>query len=145
MADTNFFLIGCMKRQHAVFLEPIWETDSIITRFHAQRTGLLTPLLTCFTLLSLSLLLEQIIRSPIPFLPFAFWTKIFEVQTSLLSSFSTKSFLSQKFSSLFPSDKNILSPTSILQKNPETFPSSVLAAISFPLRKNILSPIFFLI
>ena len=144
MADTSFFFIGCRKRQHAVILESIWETDLIITRFPAERTGLLTPLLTCFTLLSFSLLLEQFILSPTPFLPFAFWTKIFLVQTSLLSSFSTKSFLSQKFSSLFPSDKNILSPTSILQKNPETFPSSVLAAISFPLLKKILSPIFFL-
>ena len=35
MADTSFFLIGCMKRQHAVTLESIWETDSIITRFPA--------------------------------------------------------------------------------------------------------------
>ena len=35
MADTNFFLIGCMKRQHAVILESIWEKDSIVTRFPA--------------------------------------------------------------------------------------------------------------
>ena len=77
MADTSFFSIGCMKRQHAVFLESIWETDSIITHFPASRTGLLTPLLTCFTLLSFSLLPGQIILSPSPFLPFLFWTKIF--------------------------------------------------------------------
>ena len=49
MAVTSFFPIGCMKRQHAVILESIWETDLIITRFPAQRTGLLTPLLTCLT------------------------------------------------------------------------------------------------
>ena len=73
MADTIFFPIGCMKRQHAVILESIWKTDLIITRFPAPRTGLLTPLLTCFTLL-FSLLLGQIILSPTPFLPFASWT-----------------------------------------------------------------------
>ena len=49
MAVTSFFPIGCMKQQHAVILESIWETDLIITRFPAQRTGLLTPLLTCLT------------------------------------------------------------------------------------------------
>ena len=51
MAITSFFPIGCMKLQHAVILESIWETDLIITRFPAQRTGLLTPLLTCLTFL----------------------------------------------------------------------------------------------
>ena len=30
-----FFCIGCMKRQHAVIFESIWETDSIIFRFPA--------------------------------------------------------------------------------------------------------------
>ena len=30
MADTSLFSIGCMKMQHAVILEPIWETDTII-------------------------------------------------------------------------------------------------------------------
>ena len=35
MADTGFFSIGCMKRQHAVILEPIWERDASITRFPA--------------------------------------------------------------------------------------------------------------
>ena len=35
MTATSFFLIGCMKRQHAVILESIWEMDSIITRFPA--------------------------------------------------------------------------------------------------------------
>ena len=35
--------------QHAVILESIWETDLNITHFPAQRTGLLTPLLTCLT------------------------------------------------------------------------------------------------
>ena len=55
MLGTNRFFIDCMTRQHAVFLESISERDSIIIRFPAQRTGLLTPLLTCFTLLSFSL------------------------------------------------------------------------------------------
>ena len=46
----------------------------------AQRTGLLTPLLTCFTLLFLSPLLGQNIRGPITFLPLLSWTKLFYVQ-----------------------------------------------------------------
>ena len=96
MFPTSRFFIGCMKWQHAVILESICETDSIRIFFPAQRTGVLTPLLTCFTLLSFSLLLREIILSPTPFLPFAF----------------SKS----NFSSFFPSDKNILSPTSIPQK-----------------------------
>ena len=49
IAATSLFPIGCMKRQHAVIPESIWETDLIITRFPAQRTGLLIPLLTCLT------------------------------------------------------------------------------------------------
>ena len=116
MADTSFFLNGCMKWQHAVILESIWETDSIITHFPASRTGLLTPLLTCLTLLSLSPLLGQIIYSPTRFLNFALWTKPFYVQISLLSSLRTKIFLS---------------PTPILQKDYTTIPNSVLAANSF--------------
>ena len=123
MADTRFFLIGCMKRQHAVVLESIWETDSIITHFPVQRTGLLTPLLTCFTLLSFSLFT---------------WTNY--SKSNSLSPFCLldKNFMSPNSSSLFSSDKNILSPTSILQKYSETIPNSVLAANSYQPRKNIL-------
>ena len=112
MADTSFFLIGCIERQHAVILESIWETESIITRFPAQRTGLLTPLLTCLTLLLLyspsPFLLGQIILSPSPFLPLSFL------------------------------DKNFLSPTPISQKHSKTILNVVLAAKSFQPRKNIL-------
>ena len=35
IAGTSRFFIGCMKWQHAGFLESIWETDPIITRFPA--------------------------------------------------------------------------------------------------------------
>ena len=118
MAVTSFFPNGCMKWQHAVILESIWETDLIITHFPASRTGLLTPRLTCLTLLFFSLLLGQIILSPTPFLPF----------TSL--------------------DKNFLSPTPLLssfwRKYSKTIPISVLAAISLPIRKNILRQFQFL-
>ena len=127
MADTSFFSIGCMKRRHAVILESIWETDSIITHFLAQRTGLLTLLLTCFTLLSFSFLLAQTISSPTPFLPF--------------------SFLDRNFLSPIPlpfSPGHFLSPTSILKNYSKTILNSVLAAKSFHSRKNILSPILFL-
>ena len=75
-----------MKRQHAVILESIWEPDSIIIHFPAKRTGLLTPLLTCFTLLSFSFLRGQIISSPTPFLPFSFLDKHFLSPIPLLPS-----------------------------------------------------------
>ena len=119
-----------MKRQHAVILESIWETDSITTRFPASRTGLLTPLLTCFTLLSFSLLLGQIILSPTPSLPFSFWTRIFEFSKS-------------KFLSSLLSDKKILSPTSTLQKYSKTILNFVLATKFIPIsQKYSKSPFF---
>ena len=99
MLGSSRFFVGCMKWQNAVILEWIWERDSIIILFSAKRTGLLTPLLTCFTLLSFSLFT---------------WTNYFK--SNSLSPFC---FLGQKISksnssSLFSSDKNILSPASIL-------------------------------
>ena len=76
-------------------------------------------------------------------LPFT-WTKYFKSSSlSPLRCFGQKIFISN-LSSFFFSDKNILSPTSIPQKYPETFPISVLAAKSFQSRKNILNPILFL-
>ena len=76
-----------------------------------------------------SLLLGKIILSPTPFLPFAFLGK---------------KFLSPNFSSLFSSDKNFLSPTSVLQKHSKTIPNSVWAAKSLQFYKKILKPIFYL-
>ena len=70
MLGTGRFIIGCMKWQHAVHLEPIWETDSIIIFLPAQRTGLLTPLPNCFTLFFFSPSLGQYVLSPISF-PFS--------------------------------------------------------------------------
>ena len=110
IAATSLFPIGCMKRQHAVILESIWETDLIITRFPIQRTGLLTPLLTCLTFYFTLLL------------PFT-WTNYSK---------------SNSLSPFFFLDRNFLSPTSVLQKYSKTIPNSVLAAISFLLRKNTL-------
>ena len=43
---TSGFPIGCMKWQHAVFLESICELNSIIFSFPAQRTGFLIPFLS---------------------------------------------------------------------------------------------------
>ena len=121
MADTSFFLIGCMKRQHAIILESIWETDSIVTYFPVQRTGLLTPLLTCFTLLSFSLFT---------------WTNY--SKSNSLSPFCLfgQNFSKSKF--LFFSDKNILIPISISQKYSKTIPNSVLAKFQSYLIENIL-------
>ena len=127
MVGSSFFSIGCMKRQHAVILESIWEMDSIIIFFPAQRTGLLSPLLTRFNLLSFSLLFGQIVSSPTHFLPVAFLDKNFQSPISSLSSLGTK-FSKSNFSSLFSSDQNIVSPTSISQKFSKPIPKSVLAA-----------------
>ena len=63
MVGTSQFFIGGMKRQHAVILESIWETDSINIRFPVLENG--TPYsssdLPSFTLL---FYLDEIIRSP---------------------------------------------------------------------------------
>ena len=39
MVGTNQFFIGGMKWQHAVVLESIWETDSIIIHFPVVANG----------------------------------------------------------------------------------------------------------
>ena len=39
MVGTSQFFIGGMKRQHAVILESIWETDSIIIDFPVLANG----------------------------------------------------------------------------------------------------------
>ena len=90
LLGTSQFFLGFMKWQHAVILEPICETDSIIIFLPAQRTGLLTPLLTCFTLVVFSFLLGQIILSPTPLLPFTLLDKIILSPIPLPSSLWTK-------------------------------------------------------
>ena len=78
-----------------------------------------------------------------PLLPFT-WTNYFKSNSlSLFRCFGQKKFYVQSLF-LLSSDKNILSPTSIPQKYPETFLNSVLAAKSFQSCKNILNPILFL-
>ena len=116
MAVTSFFPIGCMKRQHAVILESIWETDLIITRYPAQRTGLLTPLLTCltFTLYSSSrFYLDKLFSVQLPFSLFLLGQKFSKSNSSSLS---------------LHLDKIILSPTPILQNYSNTILNSVLVA-----------------
>ena len=73
-------------------------------------------------------------------LPFA-WTNYFK--SNFFSRFCLfgQIFSKSSFSSLFSSDKNIPSPTSILQKYSEIIPNSVVPAKSFQSRKNFLSPI----
>ena len=133
-----------MKRQHAVILEPTWERDAIITRFPAQWTGLLTPLLTCLTFyfplllpftwtnysksnsLSPFLFLDENFLSPIPLLspPGQKYSKSNFNSTKLFYD-NSKFCLGRKF---FPTSQNYS----------KTIPNSVLAAISFPLHKIIL-------
>ena len=116
MTATSFFPIGCMKRQHAVILESTWETGLIITRFPAQRTGLLTPLLTCLTFLFTLLL---------PFTwtnysksnslsPFFFLDENFLSTISLLSPLGQKYSKSNSLSPFFFLDENFLSTISLL-------------------------------
>ena len=76
-------------------------------------------------------------------LPFT-WTNYFKSNSfSPFCSFG-QIFSKSNFSSLFSSDKNILSPVFIPKKYSKTIPNSVLAAKSLQSRKNILRPIFFL-
>ena len=119
---------------HAVILESIWETDLNITHFPVQRTGRLTPLLTCLLYFSLSLgqnysksnslspfyffgqkfsksnsssLLDKIILSPTPFLPFTSLDKSFLSPTPLLSwrKFSKSNSLSSPLGQNFSKSK----------------------------------------
>ena len=84
MFRTSRFFNGCMKCQHAVILKSTWERDATIIFFPAERTGLLSPLLTCFTFLFFSPLLGQVILSPTPFLHLFLFNKI--IQSPLLFS-----------------------------------------------------------
>ena len=144
MAVTSFFPIGCMKRQHAVILESIWETDSIITRFPAQRTGLLTPLLTCLTFyFTLLLPFTWTNYSKSNFLsPFFFLDKKFLSPIPLLSPLGQKYFKSNFNSTkIFQDNSKSCHSRNFFrtsQNFSKTIPSSVLAANSFSLRKNLL-------
>ena len=136
MAVTSLFPIGCMKRQHAVILEPTWERDVTITRFPAQRKGLLTPLLTCLTFYFTLLL------------PFT-WTNysksnslspFFFLDKNFLSPIPPLSPLGQKYSKSNFNSTKIFEDNSKLclsrkfiptsQKYSKTISYSVLAAIS---------------
>ena len=59
MLGTSQFFTSTMKWQHAIVLEPICETNTIIIFLPAERTAFLPLLLTCFTLLPFYLLLSR--------------------------------------------------------------------------------------
>ena len=128
MLGTRLFSIGCKKWQHAVILKLIWERDShyFLSRLtdgslHSSSDLLYFTLLLLFT-----------------------WTNYFKSSSPSPFRLFGQKFSKSNFSSLFSSDKNILSPTSMPQKDSKTIPNSVSAAKSVQSRKNILSPIFFL-
>ena len=125
MAVTSFFPIGCMIWQHAVILESLWETGLNITHFPVQRTGRLTPLLTC--LLYFSLLLGQNYSKSNSLSPFLFLDKNFLSPTPLLSFLLEIIFQVQFLFSLLL-DEIILSPTPIPQNFSKTILNSVLVA-----------------
>ena len=125
MAVTSFFPIGCMKRQHAVILESIWETDLNITHFPVQRTGRLTPLLTC--LLYFSLLLGQNYSKSNSLSPFFFFGQKFSKSNSSSLLSLGENFLSPILFSLLL-DEIILSPTPIPQNFSKTILNFVLVA-----------------
>ena len=73
-----------------------------------------------------------------------YWDKLFQVQLPYSLLLLWTKFSKSNSSSLFSSDKNFLSLTSILQKHSTAIPKPVLAAKSFQSRKKILSSIFYL-
>ena len=119
----------CMIWQHAVILESIWKTDLNITHFPVQRTGRLTPLLTC--LLYFSLLLGQNYSKSNSLSPFFFFgQKLSKSNSSSLFS------LGENFLSPIPPlslllDEIILNPTPIPQNFSKTILNSVLVAKQF--------------
>ena len=125
MAVTSFFPIGCMIWQHDVILEPTWETGLSITHFPVQRTGRLTPLLTCLPYFSL-LLGQNYSKSNSLSLFFFFGQKISKSNSSSLLSLG-ENFLSPILFSLLL-DEIILSPTPFLQNFSKTILNSVLVA-----------------
>ena len=112
----------------AVILESIWEK---LDHLSLSRLGDGTPHsfsdLPYFTFL----------------LPF-YLDKSFQVQHHFSLFLLGQQFSKSNSSSLFSSDKNILSPTSIPQKFFKTIPNSVFSSKSVQFSKKILSPIFFL-
>ena len=125
MAVTSFFPIGCMIWQHDVILEPTWETGLSITHFPVQRTGRLTPLLTCLPYFSL--LLGQNYSKSNSLSPFYFFGQKFSKSNSSSLFSLGENFLSPiPFSLLL--DEIILSPILILQNFSKTILNSVLVA-----------------
>ena len=122
----KLFSIDWTIWQHAVILESIWETASIIIFFPASRRD------------SSLLFRLALLYSSSPF----YSHKLLQVQLRFsLLPFGQK-FSKSKF--LFSlRKKNVLSPTSILQKYSKTIPNLVFAAESFQSYKIILSPILF--
>ena len=84
MLGRRRYPVFCMKWQHAVVLESICETNSILSLLPAKRRGLLKPLLTCSPLLCFYFLLEENFLSPNLFLLFTPWDNVCEIVRSLV-------------------------------------------------------------
>ena len=83
MLGLGRFPICCMKWQHAVILEPDFETESNKNFLYVMRTGLLTPHLTGFSSSAFPIYLDKIILSLISLSPF-YLEKIILSPNSLL-------------------------------------------------------------
>ena len=83
MLGTSQFPFACMIWQHAVILKSICEIKSVIIFLPAQRTGLLTPVLTCSPLF-FSLLLPVLFLCPTSLSALYSLDNFFQVQLSLL-------------------------------------------------------------
>ena len=143
-SDGSYFPIGssCQPWLLQAFLLLVAWNDSVLLIWN--RSGNEIRLLLTFPLSgrdSLLLFWLALLYSPSPFL---LGQIIFK--SNSLSPFCLfgQKLSKSNSSSLFSSDKTILSPTSIPQKNSKAFPNSVWVAKPFQFRKNILSPIFFL-
>ena len=135
MLETSRFPIGYMIWQHAVTLESICATNSIIIFVPVQRTGLLTLLLTCSSLLFSSLLLlGRLFSVQLLFCFCLFGQKYYKSKFCLFFAllgrkFKCNSNLAKRFedNSDFCLSRRFCS---ILQKNSKTISISVLVANS---------------
>ena len=125
MVGTSQFFVGGMKWQHAVVLESIWETDSIIIRFPVLANGTFysSSDLPYFTLL---LYLDKKILGPI---------------SSSLSSLDKKNPKSKSTKIFWDNFKFCLGQISIAShwKYSETISNCVLVKFQSLLIENILS------
>ena len=143
MADTSFFFNWLHETAARCYLGVDLGNGlnhNSLSRF-ADGTPYSSSDLLYFTLILLFTWTKFFKSNSLP--SFSFLGKNFRSPIPLFSSIGQK-FSKSNSSSLFYWTKICLSPTSILQKYSKAIPNSVLAGNLFPLRKKILSPIFFL-